>query len=87
MSQTTESKKPDVVKYFPCRVLEMAQHTTGKWKKHPHTTIRLTVKGLIEQKTFEEILGGLGNGYYCNIEIGYLKPKSKKQIPNEVKHD
>ena len=67
-----------IKKCFPCVVLEMAQHTTGKWKKHPHTTIRLAVKGLVDQKVFEEILKGIGNGYYAIVEIGYLKPKGKK---------
>lgn len=68
-----ESNQEKVKKCFPCVVLEMAQHTTGKWKKHPHTTIKLAVKGIIDQQVFEEILKGLGDGYYSILEIGYKK--------------
>ena len=76
MTPSLESKEK-IKKMFPCVVLEMAQHTTGKWKKNPHTTIKLAVKGMIDQKVFEEILKGIGIGYYSIVEIGYLKPTKR----------
>lgn len=86
MSTEKMIPKPKTAKvkvFLPCRVLEMAQHTTGKWKKYPHTTIKLAVKGMVKQQTFEEILKGLGNGYYVVVEIGYLKSKKTKEADGQ----